>query len=135
MQLFALRHETPACERIGVLATYQASELATASGLDDLQARAVSGRPHKLLVESGHQLAVVVEYHSCIADEDRSVPDAADAVVRALVKTYMGEDAMLSAGLLECAHLLAVDQQAFARESGEEIVVVDGSGDGCLRSP
>ena len=55
----------------------------------------------------------MVQDLTLIADEDGGVPDAADAGMRALVEADMGEDAVLSARLLDRADFLAVDEEAF----------------------
>ena len=109
MQLLALRHQAPARQGISVLAADQTADFAQPLGIDYAEARAVAGTPHELLVEGGHELAVVVEDLAGVGDEDRAVPETAGAVGAALVEAYVGVDVVLGAGLLEGAHFLAVD--------------------------
>lgn len=68
---------------------------------------------------------MVVQNLAFVANEDRSIPYAANAVMRALVKANVGKDTMLSARLLEGAYFFAVDEEAFLSEAGEEVVIID----------
>jgi len=52
---------------------------------------------------------MVIEDLAFIADQHRGVPQASDAVRRALVEAYVREDAARSACLLERAYLRAID--------------------------
>jgi len=67
---------------------------------------------------------MMVQYLPLIVNKHRRVPDTAHTIVRALVKPHMREDMTLSTRLLQCAYLLAVDEQALAGESGEVVMVI-----------
>lgn len=90
MQLLALRHQTPPCQRIRILTTKQRTHLPAPLRIDDPQTRSIAIRPlliksaepsptswtregayNQFLIPSRHQLPLMIQNLSFVTDQHR----------------------------------------------------------------
>ena len=124
MHLFALRHQRKARERIGVLAANQPADAAN-PGVRDHQPCAVARIPGKLLKERRHQLAMVHQNASVIADQQVAVPQSADAGRVALAEAQGNEHLRARCGLADAGDLRAIGKDRGGGEAFEMLMCPD----------
>src|SRR5207249_10174600 len=94
------------------------------------QACAVAVGPRELLPERGHELPVMVQDRAVLADEDVAVPEAADAVGRALVEAERHDHAVAARGAGDALQLAAGAAKRACGQALEPLVVVERRRDG-----
>jgi hypothetical protein len=124
VDLLALAHQRVAGQRVGVLAADQRADAADAR-VGHAQACTIAGRPDELLVERGHELAVLHEQLPLVADEQVRVPDAAHTGRAAFAHADGDEDAAAPRLGGDALHLGAIGVDAVFHHRSEQVMVVD----------
>src|SRR3546814_16347401 len=117
----ALRQQSEARERIGILAARERAEWPDRRVIDADRA-AVAARPCQLLGPCRHQLAVPPEQAAVGADDQVCVVERADADRIALVDADDDGEAMIARGGAERGDLRPVDPQRRAKEERTSVV-------------
>ena len=115
-------------KRIRVLATNQRANPPNPVRCDDTQSSCISVRPRQFLIERRHQLPLMVDNFSLVADQHSRIPKTAEAHRRPLIEPNVRPYIVLRARLLQRTDLGSIDVQTLRGEAVEERVVVNGSG-------
>ena len=115
-------------ERICILATNQRPNPPSPVRCDDFQSPCVSVRPRQFLIERRHQLPLMVDNFSLVADQHSRIPKTAEAHRRPLIEPNVRPYIVLRARLLQRTDLGSIDMQTLRGEAVEEQVIVNGSG-------